>query len=117
MTKQEWIEKLKRELKLRNYADSTISTYAGSLSVILNDYHKYNGYKDVEDIKSFLLTITNQNYTFSFCFFAASFISTSIMLAWLRSFFSASNFKSCKLSSDNVNEVFCLGIKCYYNAV
>jgi integrase/recombinase XerD len=66
MTKGEWIEKLKRELKLRNYADSTISTYSGCLSVILDKYKHYNGYKDVEDIKSFLLTINNQNYHRSF---------------------------------------------------
>lgn len=66
MTKQEWIEKLKRELKLRNYADSTISTYSGCLSVILDKYKEYNGYKDVEEIKSFLLTINNQNYHKSF---------------------------------------------------
>jgi len=66
MTKQEWIEKLKRELKLRNYADSTISTYSGCLSVILDRYKQFNGYKDVEDIKSFLLTINNQNYHKSF---------------------------------------------------
>lgn len=62
MTKKEWIEKFKRELKLRNYADSTISTYSGCLAVILDKYHQYNGYKDVEEIKSFLLTINNQNY-------------------------------------------------------
>mgnify|MGYP002785453401 FL=1 len=66
MTKNEWVEKFKRELKLRNYADSTISTYSGCLSVILDKYHQYNGYKDVEEIKSFLLTIDNQNYHKSF---------------------------------------------------
>lgn len=66
MTKQEWIEKLKRELKLRNYAESTVRTYAGCLSVILDKYQQFNGYKDVEDIKSFLLTIDNQNYHKSF---------------------------------------------------
>lgn len=66
MTKQEWIEKFKRELRLRNYADSTISTYSGCLSVILDKYKQYNGYKDVEEIKSFMLTINNQNYHRSF---------------------------------------------------
>lgn len=54
-TKKEWIDKLKRELQLRNYAESTISTYLGCLAVILNKYHQYNGYKSVEDIKDFLL--------------------------------------------------------------
>ena len=57
MTKNEWIEKLKRELQLRNYASSTISTYSGALSVILSQYKKYNGYKSIEDIKSFLLDV------------------------------------------------------------
>lgn len=67
MTKQEWIEKLKRELQLRNYAESTISTYCGCLSVILSKYKQYNGYKSVEDIKSFLLQVPQtQNYHKSF---------------------------------------------------
>lgn len=62
MKKSEWINKLKRELQLRNYAASTIDTYASCLTVFLSSYKKYNGYKSVEDIKSFLLTIHNQNY-------------------------------------------------------
>lgn len=67
MTKQEWIDKLKRELQLRNYAESTISTYCGCLSVILSKYKQYNGYKSVEDIKSFLLLVPQtQNYHKSF---------------------------------------------------
>lgn len=62
MKKQEFINSLKRELQLRNYAASTVSTYAGCLSVFLSNYKKYNGYKSIEDIKDFLLTIDNQNY-------------------------------------------------------
>lgn len=62
MNKNELIITLKRELQLRNYAFSTIQTYAGCLSVFLDGYKKYNGYQDIEDIKDFLLTITNQNY-------------------------------------------------------
>lgn len=62
MTKNELITKLRRELSLRNYADSSIKTYCGCLSVFLSQYTKYNGYKDIEDIKDFLLTITNVNY-------------------------------------------------------
>lgn len=67
MTKDQWIEKLRRELRLRNYADSTISTYCGCLSVILSKYRQYNGYTSVEDIKSFLLQVPQtQNYHKSF---------------------------------------------------
>ncbi len=67
MTKNEWIEKLQRELRLRNYAESTINTYSGCLSVILSMYKKYNGYKSVEDIKTFLLDVPKtQNYHKSF---------------------------------------------------
>lgn len=62
MTKQELINQLKRELKLRNYADSTIDTYSSCLSVFLSGYQKFNGFKSIEDIKSFLLTIKNVNY-------------------------------------------------------
>jgi site-specific recombinase XerD len=67
MTKTQWIEKLRRELRLRNYAQSTISTYTGNLSVILSMYKKYNGYTSVEDIKQFLLDVPKtQNYHKSF---------------------------------------------------
>jgi len=67
MTKKEWVEKLSRELRLRHYAESTISTYCGCLSVILSMYKKYNGYASVEDIKSFLLEVPKtQNYHKSF---------------------------------------------------
>lgn len=62
MTKEQLIIKFKRELQLRNFAMSTIKTYGGCLSVFIDNFKKFNGYKDVEDIKSFLLTITNQNY-------------------------------------------------------
>lgn len=62
MTKQEWVNQLRRELKLRNYADSTIDTYGSCLTVFLSSYSRYNGFKSIEDIKSFLLTITNVNY-------------------------------------------------------
>jgi len=67
MTQKEWIYKLKRELQLRNYATSTISTYKGCLAVILQKYHQYNGYKSVEDIKDFLLQVPQtQSYHKSF---------------------------------------------------
>jgi integrase/recombinase XerD len=62
MKKDEWINKLKRELQLRNYADSTIDTYSGCISVFLSNYKKHNSYKSIEDIKDFLLTIDNQSY-------------------------------------------------------
>lgn len=62
MNKQEWLHQFKRELKLRNYADNTIDVYAGCLNIFLSNYAAYNGYKSVEDIKSFLLTFHNQNY-------------------------------------------------------
>ena len=62
MTKEQYIIKFKRELQLRNYALSTIGTYASCLDIFLSNYNKYNGYADIEDIKSFMLTITNQNY-------------------------------------------------------
>ncbi len=62
MTKQQWIEKLKIELKVRNYAASSIGTYISCLAVILDNYKKYNGYKTGDDIKAFLVTITNTNY-------------------------------------------------------
>jgi len=65
-TKKDWINKLTRELQLRNYAASTIKTYTSCLSVILDQYKKYKGYKTVEEIKSFLLTIDNQSYHRSF---------------------------------------------------
>lgn len=62
MKKSEWLDKLKRELQLLNYAPNTIDTYASCLTVFLSQYKKFNGYKDVEDIKSFLLTIQNRAY-------------------------------------------------------
>lgn len=62
MKKQDWINNLKRELQLRNYAPSTIATYSSCLAVFLCNYKNYNGFKSIEDIKAFLLTIHNQNY-------------------------------------------------------
>jgi integrase/recombinase XerD len=62
MKKDEWINKLKRELHLLNYAATTIETYASCLAVFLSQYKKFNGYKEVDDLKSFLLTITNRSY-------------------------------------------------------
>lgn len=49
-------------MQLRNYAFSTINTYSSCLDVFLSNINKYNQYDSVEDIKSFLLTIKNQNY-------------------------------------------------------
>ncbi len=62
MTKNEWILQLRRELNLRNYASSTIETYSSCLSVFLFNYSRYNSFKSIEDIKSFLITIRNANY-------------------------------------------------------
>lgn len=62
MTKNQWIDKFKKELRLRWYAQSTNDTYSGCLSVILNQYKQHNGYKTLDDIKAFMLKITNQNY-------------------------------------------------------
>jgi len=61
MNKQQLVTKFQRELSLRNYATSTIQSYSGCLSIFLDNYRKYNGYSEVEDIKDFLLTIQNVN--------------------------------------------------------
>lgn len=62
MTSKQWIEKLRVELKVRNYAKSSIETYCSCLAIILANYKKYNGYQSGDDIKAFLLTISNTNY-------------------------------------------------------
>jgi hypothetical protein len=54
MTKIELIEKFERELRLLHYAPSTVQTYTSCLAVFLRNYKKYNGYKNIEDVKSFL---------------------------------------------------------------
>lgn len=54
--------KLRRELSLLKYADSTISTYSSCLKVFLQAHNKFNHYHSIEDVKSFLLTIPNANY-------------------------------------------------------
>lgn len=54
--------KLKRELQLIKYADSTINTYASCLRVFLTQHKKFNNYNSIEDVKDFLLTIENRNY-------------------------------------------------------
>lgn len=60
--KEELIHKLKRELALRKYAQNSIATYASCLSVFLDAMRGKPAPLDIEHIKSFLLTIQNQNY-------------------------------------------------------
>lgn len=52
-------EIFQRELRLRNYAISTIETYTGCLNVIL---FQVGDHPDLDHIKNFLLTIKNHNY-------------------------------------------------------
>ena len=61
-TINELVGKLQRELKLRKYANSSIDTYSSCLRVFLSQHKKFNSYQDIEDVKSFLLTISNSNY-------------------------------------------------------
>lgn len=58
----ELCHKLKRELQLIKYADSTVNTYASCLRVFLSQHNKFNHYNSIEDVKDFLLTIENRNY-------------------------------------------------------
>lgn len=60
--KQQLIHQLKRELELRNYAQSSISVYGSCLAVFLTAMAGKPAPLDIEHVKTFLLTITNQNY-------------------------------------------------------
>jgi len=60
--KQELTHQLRRELELRKYAQSSINTYGSCLTVFLTAMNGKAAPLDIEHIKSFLLTITNQNY-------------------------------------------------------
>jgi len=60
--KEQLIHHLKREMELRKYAQSSIGTYASCLSVFLDAMKGKPAPLDIEHIKTFLLTIQNQNY-------------------------------------------------------
>lgn len=60
--KEQLIHQLKREMELRKYAQSSIGTYASCLSVFLDAMRGKPAPLDIEHIKTFLLTIQNQNY-------------------------------------------------------
>jgi integrase/recombinase XerD len=53
------ITKFKNELRLRKYALKSVETYCGCLQMIFN---KIGETPSIDQIKSFLLTITNRNY-------------------------------------------------------
>lgn len=60
---QEYLEKTKRELKLRNYSFKTIKAYLGCLREYF-DFKKFNLEKiDEEKIKQFLLNKQDKNYS------------------------------------------------------
>ena len=51
------LHQFKRELELRKYADSTISTYTSCLAVFLKAMAGKPAPLNIEEIKTFLLTI------------------------------------------------------------
>jgi len=59
---QKYTYQLKRELQLRKYAQSSIATYGSCLGVFLKAMAGKPAPLDIEHVKTFLLTITNQNY-------------------------------------------------------
>lgn len=59
---EQLIHQFKRELQLKKYADSTVETYASCLAVFLRAMNGKPAPLNIEEIKSFLLTIKNQNY-------------------------------------------------------
>jgi site-specific recombinase XerD len=59
---EELIRLFKRELQLKKYADSTVETYASCIAVFLRAMAGKPAPLNIEEIKTFLLTIKNQNY-------------------------------------------------------
>jgi len=60
---QEYLEKTRQELKLRNYSFKTIKAYLGCLREYF-DFKKFNLEKiDEEKIKQFLLNKQSKNYS------------------------------------------------------
>jgi len=60
---QEYLEKTRQELKLRNYSFKTIKAYLGCLKEYF-DFKKFNLEKiDEEKIKQFLLNKQSKNYS------------------------------------------------------
>jgi len=60
---QEYLEKTKQELRLRNYSFKTIKAYLGCLREYF-DFKKFNLEKiDEEKIKQFLLNKRSKNYS------------------------------------------------------
>ena len=60
---QEYLEQIRRELKLRNYSSKTIRAYLGCSRKYF-DFKKFNLEKiDVENIKQFLLNKQDKNYS------------------------------------------------------
>jgi len=60
---EEYLEKTRQELKLRNYSSKTIKTYLGCLKEYF-DFKKFNLEKiDEEKIKQFLLNKQSKNYS------------------------------------------------------
>jgi site-specific recombinase XerD len=60
---QEYLEKTKQELRLRNYSFKTIKAYLGCLREYF-DFKKFNLEKiDEEKIKQFLLNKQSKNYS------------------------------------------------------
>ena len=59
---EELIYRFKRELQLKKYADSTVETYASCIAVFLRAMAGKPAPLNIEEIKTFLLTIKNQNY-------------------------------------------------------
>jgi len=59
---EELINKFKRELQLRKYADSSIKTYSDCLCVFLRAMNGKPKPLPIECVKDFLLTIKNTNY-------------------------------------------------------
>ena len=60
---QEYLEQIRRELKLRNYSSKTIRAYLGCSRKYF-DFKKFNLEKiDEENIKQFLLNKQDKNYS------------------------------------------------------
>jgi site-specific recombinase XerD len=59
---QELMRKLRLELEVKKYAQSTIDTYSSCLGVFLKAMNGKPAPLDLEEIKKFLVTIKKQNY-------------------------------------------------------
>ena len=59
---EQLLHQFKRELQLRNYADSSIKTYSSCLLIFFKAMNGKPSPLPIEEIKTFLLNIKNQNY-------------------------------------------------------